>query len=75
MHQARGVDVDAAMVARIGQYATNVRLTILIALLECLSSLLLAVTLYGITRIQDHELAMLTLVCRVVEGVVRRRVL
>ncbi len=69
MHQARGADRDAAMVARIGQYATNVRLAILIALLECLSSLVLAVTLYGITRVQDHELAMLGLVCRVTEGV------
>ena len=69
MHQARGADVDAAMVARIGQYATNVRLAILIALLECLSSLVLAVTLYGITRVQDHELAMLGLACRVAEGV------
>jgi hypothetical protein len=69
MHQARGVDGEAAKLARIGQYATNVRLTILITLLECLSALVLAVTLYGITRDEDHELAMLGLVCRVAEGV------
>jgi Domain of unknown function (DUF4386) len=69
MHQARGVDGDAAMLARIGQYATNVRLAILITLLECLSSLVLAVTLYGITRDEDHDLALLGLVCRVAEGV------
>jgi hypothetical protein len=69
MHQARGVDGDAAKLARIGQYATNVRLTILITLLECLSALVLAVTLYGITRDEDHELAMLGLACRVAEGV------
>jgi len=70
MHQARGVDGDAAAkLARIGQYATNVRLAILIVLLECFSALVLAVTLYGITRDQDHELAMLALVCRVAEGV------
>jgi hypothetical protein len=69
MHQARGVDGDAAKLARIGQYATNVRLTILITLLECLSALVLAVTLYGITRDEDHELALLGLVCRVAEGV------
>ena len=30
---------------------------------------MLAVTLYGITRDEDHELAMLALVCRVAEGV------
>jgi hypothetical protein len=46
-----------------------VRLAILITLLECFSALVLAVTLYGITRNQDHELAMLALVCRVAEGV------
>jgi len=69
MHQARGVAGGAAELARIGQYATNVRLTILITLLECFCSLVLAVTLYGITRDEDHELAMLGLVCRVAEGV------
>lgn len=69
MHQARGVDGGAAELVRIGQHSTNVRLTILITLLECLSSLVLAVTLYGITRHEDHELAMLGLVCRVAEGV------
>src|SRR6202790_4436314 len=69
MHQARGGYGGAAMVARIWQYATNVRLAILITLLECLSSLVLGVTLYGITRDEDHELSMLGLVCRVAEGV------
>ena len=69
MHQARGVDGDAAELARIGQYATNVRLAILITLLECLSSFVLAVTLYRITREEDHDLALLGLVCRVAEGV------
>ena len=69
MHQARGAGGDAAKLVRIGQYVTNVRLAVLITLLECFSALVLAVTLYGITRDQDHELAMLGLVCRVAEGV------
>jgi hypothetical protein len=69
MHQARGAGSGAAELASIGQYATNVRLSIVITLLECLSSLVLAVTLYGITRHVDQELAMLGLVCRVAEGV------
>ena len=69
MHQARGDGDEAATLARIGQHATNVRLTILITVLECLSAFVLAVTLYGITRDEDHELAMLGLVCRVAEGV------
>jgi hypothetical protein len=69
MHQARGVDGGAAELVRIGQYATNVRLSILIVVLECVSALVLGVTLYGITRVEDHELALLGLVCRVAEGV------
>jgi hypothetical protein len=69
MHQARGVAGDSAELARLGQYAMNVRLMILIVLLECFSALVLAVTLYGITRHEDHELAVLALVCRVAEGV------
>jgi hypothetical protein len=70
MHHARGAGVggDAAMLVRIGEHATDVRLSILIALLECLSSFVLAVTLYSITRVEDQELAMLGLVCRVAEG-------
>ncbi len=69
MHQARGAGDDAAKLARIGQYATNVRLNILIVVLECFSALVLAVALYGITRDEDHELAMLALACRVAEGI------
>jgi hypothetical protein len=69
MHQARGSGGDAAKLARIGQYATNVRLTILIVLLESLSAIVLGVTLYGITRDVNHELAMLAMACRVAEGI------
>jgi hypothetical protein len=69
MHQARGVDGSAAELVRIGQYATNVRLSILIVVLECFSAFVLGVALYGITRVEDHELAVLGLVCRVAEGV------
>jgi len=68
MHQARGVGSNAESLARIGQYAINVRVSILIVLLECFSALVLAVTLYGITREEDHELATLGLACRVAEG-------
>ena len=59
MHRATDVEGDSAKLARIGEYATNVRLAILLTLLEGFSALVLAVTLYGITRDQDHELAML----------------
>ena len=69
MHHAFGGADDATTLARFGEYATEVRIDILIKLLEALSALVLAVTLYGITRDEDHELAMLGMVCRVAEGV------
>lgn len=40
-----------------------------LALFESLSALLLAVTLYAITRDQDRDLALLAMACRVVEAV------
>src|ERR1700731_4410101 len=69
MSHAVGVEGDAAKLARFGEYATEVRIDILIKVLEAFSAFVLAVTLYGITRDEDHELAMLALVCRVAEGV------
>jgi hypothetical protein len=61
MNHARGVDGDSAKLAHIGEYATDVRMTILLTLLECFSALVLAVALYGITRDVDQELAMLAM--------------
>jgi Domain of unknown function (DUF4386) len=69
MRRAVGGGGDAATLARFGEYATDVRIDILIKVLEAFSAFVLAVTLYGITRDEDHELAMLALVCRVAEGV------
>jgi len=47
MHHAFGGADDATTLARLGEYATEVRIDILIKLLEALSALVLAVTLYG----------------------------
>jgi Domain of unknown function (DUF4386) len=69
MHRATDGVGDAAKLARIGEHAMDVRLTILIVLLESFCALVLAVTLYGITRDQDPELATLGLACRVSEGI------
>jgi hypothetical protein len=69
MHHAFGSGGDATTLARFAEYATDVRIDILIKVLEAFSALVLAVTLYGITRDEDHELAMLAMVCRVAEGV------
>ncbi len=59
----------AAQLATIGQHATDVRLTILLGLLGNFCALVLAVTLYSITRVQDRDLAMLAMTCRVAEGI------
>jgi hypothetical protein len=69
MHRATDAEGYAAKLARIGEHAMDVRLTILIVLLESFCALVLAVTLYGITRNLDHELATLGLASRVSEGI------
>src|SRR2546422_5064755 len=60
----------AAKLANIGQHATDVRVAVVLSLLSGLSALVLAVTLYAITREQDPDLAMLAMACRVAEGVI-----
>ncbi len=60
----------AAKLAGIAQHATDVRVAFMLSLLTSLSALVLAVTLYAITREQDPDLAMLGLTCRVSEGVI-----
>ena len=59
----------AAKLASIAQHATEMRIVVVLTMLCSLSALVLAVTLYAITREQDPDLAMLALTCRVVEGV------
>jgi hypothetical protein len=70
MSRATGAEGMAAKLARISEHATDLRVSILLTLIECISAFVLAVALYGLTRDQDHELAMLALVCRVAEGVI-----
>jgi Domain of unknown function (DUF4386) len=60
----------AAKLVGIAAHASDVRVAIVLELLGCFSALVLAVTLYGITRDQDPDLAMLVLVFRVAEGVI-----
>ena len=55
----------AAKLAGIAQHATDLRVVVVLDLLQCFSALVLAVTLYVITREQDPDLAMLGLTCRV----------
>lgn len=67
--RATNVEGTAAKLAGIAQHATDVRITIVLSLLTCFAALVLAVTLYRITRDEDPDLAMLALTCRVGEGV------
>ena len=54
--------------ASLAAHAPQVRVTILLNLLTSFTALALGVALYGITRDEDPELAMLALTCRVIEG-------
>jgi len=66
--RASGGDEIGAKLAAIAQHETAVRITVLLELLQSFSALVLAVTLWAITREQDPVLAMGGLVCRTAEG-------
>ena len=68
-NQATSAEGIAAKLAGIAHHTTGVGATIIFTLLTCFAALVLAVTLYRITREQDPDLAMLALTCRVGEGV------
>ena len=59
----------AAKLATMAQHAADVRLAALLSLLGGFAALVLAVTLYAVTRVEDADLALLALTCRVAEGV------
>lgn len=69
-NRAAGGEGVAEKLAGIAQHVTDVRIAILLSLLAGFTALALAVALYGITRNQDPELAVLALCCRAGEGVV-----
>jgi hypothetical protein len=60
----------SAKLASIAEHATEVRLSILLGVISCFCALVLAVTLYAITREVDSDLARLAMMCRVGEGVI-----
>jgi hypothetical protein len=64
MYRATSVEGTAAKLARIAEFSTDVRLAMILKLAECFSAFVLAVALYGITRDEDNELAMLRLSLR-----------
>jgi len=60
----------AARLASIAQHATDMRVAFVLEMVGCFCALVLAVTLYAITRDVDPDLALLAMVCRVAEGVI-----
>jgi len=67
--RATGGEGTAAKLASIAQHATYIRITVILTLLAGFSALVLAVTLFAITRDEDPDLAMLAMMCRVAEGI------
>jgi len=68
-NRATSAEGIVAKLAGIAEHASDVRIAILLSVLTCFAAPVLAVTLYAITRDEDHELALLALTCRVGEGV------
>ena len=68
-HATSGEGIIAKL-AQMAQHPTTVGVVVLLSLFEAFAALILAVTLYAITREQDPDLAMLGLTCRVTEGVI-----
>jgi hypothetical protein len=65
-----GAEGTAAKLASIAQHASLVQVDIVLTLLQAGCALMLAVTLYALTRDQDRDLAVMALCCRVSEGVI-----
>lgn len=68
--RASGGEDTAGRLAAISQHVTDVGVVVILLLVQCFSALVLAVTLFAITRDQDHDLAMLAMLCRVAEGII-----
>jgi len=69
-NQATGGGEEFAKLKTIAQHATLMRLTVLLTLCGFVSAVVIAVTIYALTRDEDRDLAMIALCCRVSEGVI-----
>ena len=67
--KATAGDTVPARLANVARHLSDMRLMLLLDLISVFCALTLAVTLYGITREEDNELAMFGLVCRSGEGI------
>lgn len=65
-----GAEGTAAKLASIAQHASIMRVNIVLTLLCAGYALVLAVTIYALTRDEDRDLAVMALCCRVAEAVI-----
>jgi hypothetical protein len=68
--KAKAGDGTAAKLASIAAHAAEMHITILLDVFTAFVAIALAVGLYGVTRDEDHELAVLAMCCRVGEGLI-----
>lgn len=57
-----------AKLADLSHHATDVGVVVLLTLVQSFSAIVLAATLHAITRVEDRDLAILGMICRVCEG-------
>jgi hypothetical protein len=71
LHRQAIVGTDsAAKLAAMAQHEPSMRVLLLLDLAQAFCAIVLGVTLYGLTRVQDHDIAVMGLVCRVIEGII-----
>jgi uncharacterized protein DUF4386 len=63
-------EAAAAKLAGIAQHPSAMNVVVLLDAIGCFAPLLLAMSLYAITREQDPDLARIGMVCRLVEGMI-----
>jgi len=68
-NRASAGEGPVAQLASLARQAPLVRLTVVLTLLTFVIAVTLAVTLYALTRDQDHDVALIALCCRATEGV------
>jgi hypothetical protein len=69
-NRATSGEGTSAKLANIVQHTSALGVSLVLDLLCCLSAVVLAVSLYAVTRDEDRDLAMLGLACRLGEGVI-----
>ena len=60
----------AARLATLAQHSSEISIVVILGLVQSFSALVLAVTLWAITRDEDPDLAMFGLTCRAAEGII-----